>query len=338
MKNNNTKKLAACAVMVALGAVLSMIKVLQMPFGGSITLLSMLPCAMISIMYGLKWGFAASFVESVVQLAFGITMDGILGWGMTPSALIGTILLDYIVAYTVIGIAGIFRKKGYVGICCGTALAIASNFQQAGITAGTDAGKAGFLTALYVVLVPVFGLFFRRKVSLPVWVAVALSVVSLYLLCIKGSFRLAAGDLLVLVCAVCFAVHILVIDHFGATCDGVKLSCVQFLFAGLWSAVCIPFFEHVDAAALLSCALPLLYVGVFSCGVGYTLQILAQKDSNPTVVTILLSLESVFAVIAGAIILHQHMTPREYLGCALMFLAVVLAQIPLPAKAARAGK
>lgn len=128
MKNNNTKKLAACAVMVALGAVLSMIKVLQMPFGGSITLLSMLPCAMISIMYGLKWGFATSFVESVVQLAFGITMDGIFGWGMTPSALIGTILLDYIVAYTVIGIAGIFRKKGYVGICCGTALAVALRF------------------------------------------------------------------------------------------------------------------------------------------------------------------------------------------------------------------
>lgn len=230
------------------------------------------------------------------------------------------------------------RQLWLGGFCCGTVLAIASNFQQAGLVAGTDGGKAGFITALYVVLVPVFGLFFRRRVSLPVWIAVALSVGALYLLCIKGSFRLAAGDLLVLVCAVCFAVHILVIDHFGATCDGVKLSCVQFLFAALWSAVCIPFFEHVDAAALLSCALPLLYVGVFSCGVGYTLQILAQKDSNPTVVTILLSLESVFAVIAGAIILHQSMTPREYLGCALMFLAVVLAQIPLPAKAARAGK
>ena len=161
------------------------------------------------------------------------------------------------------------RKQLWLGgFCCGTALAIASNFQQAGIVAGTDAGKAGFLTALYVVLVPVFGLFFKRKVSLPVWVAVALSVVSLYLLCIKGSFRLAAGDLLVLVCAMCFAVHILVIDRFSATCDGVKLSCVQFLFAALWSGVCIPFFEHVDAAALLSCALPLLYVGVFSCGVG----------------------------------------------------------------------
>ena len=148
-----------------------------------------------------------------------------------------------------------------------------------------------------------------QKTPNVMWVAVALSVVSLYLLCIKGSFRLAAGDLLVLVCAVCFAVHILVIDRFSATCDGVKLSCVQFLFAGLWSAVCIPFFEQVDISALLSCALPLLYVGVFSCGVGYTLQILAQKDSNPTVVTILLSLESVFAVIAGAIILHQSMTP-----------------------------
>ena len=123
------------------------------------------------------------------------------------------------------------RKQLWLGgFCCGTALAIASNFQQAGITAGTDAGKAGFLTALYVVLVPVFGLFFRRKVSLPVWIAVVLSVVSLYLLCIKGSFRLAAGDLLVLVCAVCFAVHILVIDHFTAYCDGVKLCCLQFLF------------------------------------------------------------------------------------------------------------
>ena len=171
------------------------------------------------------------------------------------------------------------RKQLWLGgFCCGTALAIASNFQQAGIVAGTDAGKAGFLTALYVVLVPVFGLFFKRKVSLPVWVAVALSVVSLYLLCIKGSFRLAAGDLLVLVCAVCFAVHILVIDRFSATCDGVKLSCVQFLFAALWSGVCIPFFEHIDAAALLSCALPLLYVGVFSCGVGYTRADVPRRD------------------------------------------------------------
>lgn len=218
------------------------------------------------------------------------------------------------------------------GLCCGVALAIASNFQQAGLVAGTDAGKAGFITALYVVLVPVFGLFFKRKVSLPVWIAVVCSVVALYLLCIKGDFSLAAGDLLILVCAVCFAVHILVIDHFTAYCDGVKLSCLQFLFAGIISAVCMFLFEAVDFAAIWSCILPLLYVGIFSCGVGYTLQILAQKDSNPTVVTILLSLESVFAVIAGAIILHQQMTAREYIGCVVMFAAVILAQIQFPEK------
>lgn len=218
------------------------------------------------------------------------------------------------------------------GLCCGAALAIASNFQQAGLVAGTDAGKAGFITALYVVLVPVFGLFFKRKVSLPTWIAVVLSVVALYLLCIKGDFSLAPGDLLVLVCAVCFAVHILVIDHFTAYCDGVKLSCLQFLFAGIISTICMFIFEDVDFAAILSCALPLLYVGIFSCGVGYTLQILAQKNSNPTVVTILLSLESVFAVIAGAIILKQQMTVREYIGCAIMFAAVILAQIQFPTR------
>lgn len=218
------------------------------------------------------------------------------------------------------------------GLCCGAALAIASNFQQAGLVAGIDAGKAGFITALYVVLVPVFGLFFKRKVSLPTWIAVVLSVVALYLLCIKGDFSLAPGDLLVLVCAVCFAVHILVIDHFTAYCDGVKLSCLQFLFAGIISTICMFIFEDVDFAAILSCALPLLYVGIFSCGVGYTLQILAQKDSNPTVVTILLSLESVFAVIAGAIILKQQMTVREYIGCAIMFAAVILAQIQFPTR------
>ena len=218
------------------------------------------------------------------------------------------------------------------GLCCGAALAIASNFQQAGLVAGTDAGKAGFITALYVVLVPVFGLFFKRKVSLPTWIAVVLSVVALYLLCIKGDFSLAPGDLLVLVCAVCFAVHILVIDHFTAYCDGVKLSCLQFLFAGIISTICMFIFEDVDFAAILSCALPLLYVSIFSCGVGYTLQILAQKDSNPTVVTILLSLESVFAVIAGAIILKQQMTVREYIGCAIMFAAVILAQIQFPTR------
>ena len=145
------------------------------------------------------------------------------------------------------------RQLWLGGFCCGTVLAIASNFQQAGLVAGTDGGKAGFITALYVVLVPVFGLFFRRKVSLPVWIAVALSVGALYLLCIKGSFSLAPGDLLVLVCAICFSVHILVIDHFTATCDGVKLSCLQFLFAGTWSTILALFFDTISLQVLLDC-------------------------------------------------------------------------------------
>lgn len=222
------------------------------------------------------------------------------------------------------------------GLLCGTALAVASNFQQMGMSAGTDAGKAGFLTALYVVLVPVFGLFFGRKVSVPVWIAVGLSVVSLYLLCIKGSLSLAPGDVLILVCALCFAVHILVIDRVGAGCDGFMLSFVQFLFAGIISTIFMFIYDTIDISAILSCALPLLYVGIFSCGVGYTLQILAQKDSNPTVVTILLSMESVFAVIAGAIILNQRMSAREYLGCVLMFAAVILAQIKFPERKKKA--
>ena len=224
------------------------------------------------------------------------------------------------------------KKLLAAGFVCGTLLFAASAAQQIGITINPSTAKAGFLTAMYVVLVPVFGLFFRRRVSLPVWIAVALSVGALYLLCIKSSFSLAPGDLLVLVCAICFSVHILVIDHFTATCDGVKLSCLQFLFAGTWSTILALFFDTISFQVLLDCIWPLLYVGVFSCGVGYTLQILAQKGSNPTVVTILLSLESVFAVIAGAVVLHQQMTAREYLGCVLMFAAVVLAQIPMPQK------
>ena len=221
------------------------------------------------------------------------------------------------------------------GAACGLCLFGGESLQQFGLVHDTEVGKAGFITALYVVLVPLFGLFFRRKVSGPVWIAVVLSVVSLYLLCIKGGFSLAPGDLLVLVCAVCFAVHILLIDHFTARCDGVKLSCLQFLFAAIWSTILALIFDTIDFHVLWECILPLLYVGVFSCGVGYTLQILAQKDSNPTVVTILLSLESVFAVIAGAIILHQQMSLREYIGCALMFIAVVLAQVQFPAKKAK---
>ena len=214
------------------------------------------------------------------------------------------------------------------GFCCGSALALGSYLQQAGMTAGTDAGKAGFLTALYIVLVPIFGLFLHKKVSLPIWISVGLAVVALYLLCITNGFSIAPGDLLLLGCAAGFAIHILVCDYFTQFVDGMKLSCIQFLVASAWSAIGMVVLENPTWVSLMACVVPILYVGVCSSGVGYTLQILAQKDANPTVVTLLLSMESVFAVLAGAVLLHQQMSGREYLGCVLMLAAVILAQIP----------
>ena len=216
------------------------------------------------------------------------------------------------------------------GLCTGAFLAIASNLQQAGL-ADTSAGKAGFITALYVVLVPVLGIFLKRRASGQTWVSVVIAVAGLYLLCIKAGegFRLQTSDIYILLCAFFLACQSMSIDHFGTRVDGIKLSCVQFLFAGVISTVLSLLFETVDWAAVLDCIWPILYVAVFSSCVAYTFQILAQQGSDPTVVTLLLSLESVFSVIAGAVILRDKLSGREYLGCVLMFAAVVLAQVPL---------
>ena len=213
------------------------------------------------------------------------------------------------------------------GLCCGTALAVASNLQQKGIET-TTSGKAGFITALYIVLVPIMGLFLKRRVGKLVWGGVVLAVGGLYCLCITEKFTIASGDFYLLGCAVCFAVQIMAVDHFVQRVDGVELSCAQFLVVSVISTVGMLLMEQPTLEALSQCILPVLYVGIFSSGVAYTLQILAQKDSNPTVVTLLLSLESVFATIAGALIMHDRMSLREYLGCALMLAAVVLAQLP----------
>lgn len=213
------------------------------------------------------------------------------------------------------------------GLCCGTALTAASYLQQAGL-GDTSAGKAGFITALYIVLVPVFGLFLHKRVSLPVWAAVAAAVVGLYLLCVRENFTISPGDGYVFACALIFAVHILLIDRFAGEVDGIALSCVQFAVMAVLSGIGALFFETIEWAAVLRCLGPILYVGIFSSGVAYTLQILAQKDADPTVVSLLLSLESVFSVLAGAVILHERLSGREYLGCIFMFIAVVLAQLP----------
>ena len=207
------------------------------------------------------------------------------------------------------------------------ALTAAVNLQQMGLET-TSSGKAGFITALYIVLVPIAGLFLHRKAPRAIWLSVALAVVGLYLLCVQESFSITQGDFYVLLCAFCFTGHILIIDHFTQKVDGVALSCAQFLVVTVLSAAMMLATESPNWAGLLECIGPILYVGIFSSGVGYTLQILAQKDSNPAVVSLLLSLESVFATIAGALILGDRMSGKEYLGCVLMLAAVVLAQLP----------
>ena len=218
------------------------------------------------------------------------------------------------------------------GLCCGTLLTVASNFQQLALS-DVSAGKAGFVTALYIVLVPVFSIFLGKRAPLSVWLAVGLSAAGLYFLCITDGFTVEPMDGALLICAAVFAGHILAIDRFTRTVDGVALSLMQFAVVGVESALGMLVMEFDGGMAALTaglshCIWPILYVGVFSSGVAYTLQILAQKDTDPTVVSVLLSLESVFAVIAGAVLLGDRMTVRELLGCALMMAGVLLAQMP----------
>ncbi len=220
-----------------------------------------------------------------------------------------------------------WRELVLGGLCCGAALAVSSYFQQKGLETST-AGKGGFITALYIVIVPIAGRLLGRRVPRAVWASVALAVVGLYCLCINEAFTITAGDRYLLICAFCFSVQILTVDHFSRRVDGVALSCAQFLVTGLLSSVGM-LTETMPAPAVWgACVWPVLYAGVFSSGFGYTLQILAQKDGDPTVVSLLLSMESVFAVLAGALFLHDRMSGREYLGCLLMLAAVVLAQLP----------
>ena len=214
------------------------------------------------------------------------------------------------------------------GIVCGICLAVAANLQQMGVAA-TSAGKAGFITTLYIVIVPIFGVILKRKVPVLAWVSVPIAAAGLYLLCVTDSFTIETADIYLLVCALTYAVHIMVIDKFSVDADGVELSCVQFITAGTLSGIVMLFTEQPTMQAIIDCAVPLLYVGIFSSGVAYTLQVIAQKGTDPVVVSLLLSLESVFSVIFGAIILHETMTAGEYLGCVLMLVAVVLVQLPV---------
>lgn len=213
------------------------------------------------------------------------------------------------------------------GICCGVVLAAASSLQQFGILF-TTVGKAGFITAMYIVLVPILGIFVGKKIRPLILVCVVIAVAGLYFLCMTEQLSLGKGDLFVLLCAFVFSVHILVIDHFSPLVDGVRMSAIQFLTAGLLCAVPMLVWERPVMGEILTAWMPILYAGVMSCGVAYTLQILGQKHADPAVASLLLSLESVFSVLAGWVILGQSLNGKELFGCVLMFVSIILAQLP----------
>ena len=228
------------------------------------------------------------------------------------------------------------RALWRAGVICGFWLFVASFVQQQGIALGTGAGKAGFITATYIVIVPVFNwLLFRKRTGAAVWIGVAIALVGLYLLCITGGLSLLKSDFLVMLCALTFSFQILAVDRFSPRFDTLKLAAIQFLVCGvLGVAVMIPmdivpvgFAAWAAPLASWSAWIPLLYAGMLSSAVGYTLQIAGQKNVNPAVASLLLSLESVFAVLAGWLLLHQRLTLREAIGAALVFAAVLIAQL-----------
>ena len=213
------------------------------------------------------------------------------------------------------------------GIVCGIFLFLANCFQQTGIQY-TTVGKAGFITTFYIIIVPLIGLFFKKYCGILTWIGVVIALAGLYFLCITQKLTIQRGDALVLCCSVLYAGQILAIDHYNPFVDGVKMSCIQFLTGGILGAVFMFIFENPNMAMILSAAGPILYTGIMSTGVGYTLQIVGQKGMNPTVAALILSLESVFSALSGYLFLHQILTTRELIGCALMFIAIVLAQLP----------
>ena len=212
------------------------------------------------------------------------------------------------------------------GVICGLLLGVAGNLQQFSLL-HISAGKCGFITAFYIILVPIYGIFLKRRCPAVTWLGVVIALVGLYLLCIKESFTLGKGDPLAFACAAVFAGHIMVIDRYSPLVDGVRMSCIQFFVAGGLSLLAALFFEDIQWSYVLQAWQPLLYAGALSCGVAYTLQVVGQNGVEPTVASLILSLESVFSVLAGWIVLHDAMTGRELTGCLLMFFAIILVQL-----------
>ena len=284
------------------------------------------------VLAAMIWGFAFSAqksAESVPPLTLGAAR----------SLFASIFLIIVIISFDKISGNGrkLFSKKRAIdltrieiigGIICGAVLALASFFQQLGMNEGTEAGKASFITALYVVLVPIYALALRKKAPLNVWISMPFAVVGFYLLCITEGFSIVFADLYVLICALIFPVHILVIDKFSPKCDGIRMSFGQFVSATVINFIFALIFESPIAFAEIGGSIfSVIYLGVFSSGIAYTLQIIGQRGANPAAASILLSLESVFGVIGAALFLSERMSLREYLGCAVVFIAVILSQV-----------
>lgn len=219
-------------------------------------------------------------------------------------------------------------KLWKAGIPCGIALFVAAGLQQMGIV-HTSAGKAGFITAMYIVLVPILGIFLKKKPPVTAWISVALAVCGLYLLSCVGVTQVNIGDLYLLGCALGYAVQITLVDRMAGELDGLRLNCVQSFICGICSGAVMLATEEVVPANILACWIPLVYAGVFSLGIAFSLQIIGQKHLDPTPASLIMSLESVFAVLFGWLLLNERLTKNEISGCVLMFAAVILSQIPV---------
>ena len=276
-------------------------------------------------MAALIWGFAFAFQSQGMDHMGPLTFNGI-------RFLIGAAVL--------IPVIFLLRKPGEKktitkadvrvtilgGLVCGLCLFAASSLQQFGIQY-TSVGKAGFLTTLYIILVPIIGIFFKRKVSVYVWIGAILSVIGMYLLCVSETMSINKGDIFAFCCAIVFAFHILSVDYFAPKTNGVVLSCLQFFTSGICAMTCAFIFEQPKMTDIVNGIIPLLYVGVMSSGVAYTLQILGQKNADPTIASLIMSLESAVSVLGGWLILHQKLTVKELIGCLLMFIAVIGVQL-----------
>ena len=219
-------------------------------------------------------------------------------------------------------------KTGVIGgICCGLALCAASTLQQIGIQY-TSVGKAGFITTLYIIIVPILGIFLKKRVPGKVWPCAVLAAIGMYLLCMSESLQIGKGDVLVFICAFLFAIQILLADHFVELADPVEISCIQFLTSGVILTILMFVFETPHWSDFVAAWLPIAYAGILSSGVAYTLQLIGQKGMDPTIASLLLSMESTFSVLAGWVILKQKLTVKELIGCVLMFTAVILVQLP----------